>query len=168
MRVRSLGTVGAAARGILITTGTNATPIVATITAGHRQNDGRSHRHRRRDRAHRHERRLDARLGLGHDLQAAGLARQRHIRRHGGRRGAVRCHAVPGGQRLRGAHRPAIGRGIGGNARDRGRRPAESRTTRSLATPIRPAHTPRGSPPRFAPTRWRSRRRPRARTCSSR
>jgi hypothetical protein len=36
VKTRSLGTVGAAARGILITSGTNATPVVATITAGHR------------------------------------------------------------------------------------------------------------------------------------
>lgn len=35
VRVRSLGSVGSAARGILITSGTNATPIVATVTAGH-------------------------------------------------------------------------------------------------------------------------------------
>lgn len=32
----SLGTCSSAARGILITGGTNATPIVATLTAGHR------------------------------------------------------------------------------------------------------------------------------------
>jgi hypothetical protein len=32
----SLGTCSSAARGILITGGTNATPIVATVTAGHR------------------------------------------------------------------------------------------------------------------------------------
>lgn len=32
----SLGTVSSAARGVLITAGTNATPIVATVTAGHR------------------------------------------------------------------------------------------------------------------------------------
>lgn len=36
IKVKSLGTVGSAARGILITGGTNATPIVATVTAGHR------------------------------------------------------------------------------------------------------------------------------------
>lgn len=35
VKVRSLGSVGSAARGILITSGTNATPIVATVTAGH-------------------------------------------------------------------------------------------------------------------------------------
>lgn len=36
LKSKSLGTVGSAARGILITSGTNATPIVATVTAGHR------------------------------------------------------------------------------------------------------------------------------------
>lgn len=36
----SLGTCSSAARGILITGGTNATPIVATITAGHRLKNG--------------------------------------------------------------------------------------------------------------------------------
>jgi hypothetical protein len=36
IKQRSLGSVSSAARGILITGGTNATPIVATITAGHR------------------------------------------------------------------------------------------------------------------------------------
>lgn len=36
IRQRSLGSVSSAARGILITSGTNATPIVATVTAGHR------------------------------------------------------------------------------------------------------------------------------------
>ena len=36
IKVRSLGSVASAARGILITGGTNATPIVATVTAGHR------------------------------------------------------------------------------------------------------------------------------------
>src|SRR5579885_2856453 len=35
VKVRSLGSVSSAARGILITSGTNATPIVATVTAGH-------------------------------------------------------------------------------------------------------------------------------------
>lgn len=40
MKLRSLGTMSSAARGILITGGTNATPIVATITAGHRLKDG--------------------------------------------------------------------------------------------------------------------------------
>lgn len=42
MKVRSLGALASAARGILITSGTNATPIVATVTAGHRlKNDDR-------------------------------------------------------------------------------------------------------------------------------
>lgn len=42
IKQRSLGTVSSAARGILITSGTNATPIVATVTAGHRlKNDDR-------------------------------------------------------------------------------------------------------------------------------
>lgn len=42
IKVRSLGAVSSAARGILITSGTNATPIVATVTAGHRlKNDDR-------------------------------------------------------------------------------------------------------------------------------
>lgn len=36
IKQRSLGTCSSAARGILITGGTNATPIVATVTAGHR------------------------------------------------------------------------------------------------------------------------------------
>ena len=41
-KTRSLGTCSSAARGILITSGTNATPIVATVTAGHRlKNDDR-------------------------------------------------------------------------------------------------------------------------------
>lgn len=40
MKMRSLGTMSSAARGILITGGTNATPIVATITAGHRLKNG--------------------------------------------------------------------------------------------------------------------------------
>jgi hypothetical protein len=40
IKVRSLGSVAAAARGIVITGGTNATPIVATITAGHRLKNG--------------------------------------------------------------------------------------------------------------------------------
>lgn len=40
IKVRSLGHVASAARGILITSGTNATPIVATVTAGHRLKNG--------------------------------------------------------------------------------------------------------------------------------
>lgn len=40
IKVRSLGSVASAARGILITGGTNATPIVATVTAGHRLKNG--------------------------------------------------------------------------------------------------------------------------------
>ena len=40
IKQRSLGTVSSAARGILITSGTNATPIVATVTAGHRLKNG--------------------------------------------------------------------------------------------------------------------------------
>lgn len=40
IKVLSLGSVASAARGILITGGTNATPIVATLTAGHRQRNG--------------------------------------------------------------------------------------------------------------------------------
>jgi hypothetical protein len=40
MKMRSLGSCSSAARGLLITGGTNATPIVATITAGHRLKDG--------------------------------------------------------------------------------------------------------------------------------
>jgi hypothetical protein len=40
LKMRSLGTMSSAARGILITGGTNATPIVATITAGHRLKNG--------------------------------------------------------------------------------------------------------------------------------
>jgi hypothetical protein len=40
IKQRSLGTMSSAARGILITGGTNATPIVATITAGHRLKNG--------------------------------------------------------------------------------------------------------------------------------
>jgi len=41
MKVKSLGTLGAASlSGILMTGGTNATPIVATVTAGHRQRNG--------------------------------------------------------------------------------------------------------------------------------
>lgn len=40
LKTKSLGTVGSAAAGILITSGTNATPIVATITAGHRLKNG--------------------------------------------------------------------------------------------------------------------------------
>lgn len=42
IKQRSLGSCSSAARGILITAGTNATPIVATVTAGHRlKNDDR-------------------------------------------------------------------------------------------------------------------------------
>jgi hypothetical protein len=40
LKLRSLGTMSSAARGLLITGGTNATPIVATVTAGHRLKDG--------------------------------------------------------------------------------------------------------------------------------
>lgn len=40
IRHKALGTCASAARGILMTGGTNATPIVATITAGHRQRNG--------------------------------------------------------------------------------------------------------------------------------
>lgn len=40
LKQRSLGTCSSAARGILITGGTNATPIVATVTAGHRLKNG--------------------------------------------------------------------------------------------------------------------------------
>jgi hypothetical protein len=40
IKQRSLGTCSSAARGILITGGTNATPIVATITSGHRLKNG--------------------------------------------------------------------------------------------------------------------------------
>lgn len=40
IKVRSLGSVASAARGILITSGTNATPIVSTVTAGHRMKNG--------------------------------------------------------------------------------------------------------------------------------
>lgn len=40
LKLRSLGTMSSAARGILITSGTNATPIVATVTAGHRLKNG--------------------------------------------------------------------------------------------------------------------------------
>ena len=41
MKVKSLGTLAAASlSGILMTSGTNATPIVATVTAGHRQRNG--------------------------------------------------------------------------------------------------------------------------------
>jgi len=40
IKLRSLGTMSSAARGILITDGTNATPIVATVTAGHRLKNG--------------------------------------------------------------------------------------------------------------------------------
>jgi len=38
-KVLSLGSVASAAAGILITGGTNATPILATVTAGHRLKD---------------------------------------------------------------------------------------------------------------------------------
>lgn len=42
IKVRSLGSFTSSARGILITGGTNATPIVATVTAGHgMKNDDR-------------------------------------------------------------------------------------------------------------------------------
>lgn len=42
IKQRSLGSVSSAARGILVTSGTNATPIVLTVTAGHRlKNDDR-------------------------------------------------------------------------------------------------------------------------------
>lgn len=40
IKLKSLGTCASAARGILMTSGTNATPIVATVTAGHRQRNG--------------------------------------------------------------------------------------------------------------------------------
>lgn len=40
LKLRSLGTMSSAARGILITGGTDATPIVATVTAGHRLKNG--------------------------------------------------------------------------------------------------------------------------------
>lgn len=40
IKVRSLGTVSAAARGIVISDGTNASPIVATVTALHRLKNG--------------------------------------------------------------------------------------------------------------------------------
>ncbi len=40
VKVLSLGSFASAARGVLITGGTNATPIVATVTAGHRQRNG--------------------------------------------------------------------------------------------------------------------------------
>lgn len=40
IKQRSLGTCSSAARGILITGGTNATPIVATVTAAHRLKNG--------------------------------------------------------------------------------------------------------------------------------
>lgn len=40
LKLRSLGTMSSAARGILISSGTNATPIVATVTAGHRLKNG--------------------------------------------------------------------------------------------------------------------------------
>lgn len=42
LKVRSLGSFTSAARGILVTSGTNATPIVLTVTAGHgMKNDDR-------------------------------------------------------------------------------------------------------------------------------
>ena len=40
VQTKSLGSAGSAVAGILITGGTNATPIVATITAGHGLKDG--------------------------------------------------------------------------------------------------------------------------------
>ncbi len=40
LKTHALGTCSSAARGILITGGTNATPIVATVTAGHRLKNG--------------------------------------------------------------------------------------------------------------------------------
>ena len=40
LKSKSLGAVASAARGILITSGTNATPIVATVTAGHHAKNG--------------------------------------------------------------------------------------------------------------------------------
>jgi hypothetical protein len=40
LKLRSLGTISSAARGQLITSGTNATPIVATVTALHRMKNG--------------------------------------------------------------------------------------------------------------------------------
>jgi hypothetical protein len=40
IKMRSLGSVSSAARGILITAGAAATPWVATVTAGHRLKDG--------------------------------------------------------------------------------------------------------------------------------
>lgn len=40
IKAKSLGTCSSAARGILITDGTNATPIVTTVTAGHRLKNG--------------------------------------------------------------------------------------------------------------------------------
>jgi hypothetical protein len=39
-KVQSLGSAGSAVAGILITSGTNATPIVATVTAGHGLKNG--------------------------------------------------------------------------------------------------------------------------------
>lgn len=39
IKVKSLGTVSSAARGVLLTAITDATPNVATLTAGHRQNN---------------------------------------------------------------------------------------------------------------------------------
>jgi hypothetical protein len=40
LKQRSLGSVSSAARGLLISSGTNASPIVATIGAGHRLKNG--------------------------------------------------------------------------------------------------------------------------------
>lgn len=40
LKHKALGTCASAARGILMTGGTNASPIVATVTAGHRQRNG--------------------------------------------------------------------------------------------------------------------------------
>src|SRR4030088_1688129 len=40
LQLKSLGTVSSAARGIVITGGTNATPIVPTISAAHRLRNG--------------------------------------------------------------------------------------------------------------------------------
>lgn len=40
LKLKSLGSMSSAARGLLITGGTNATPIVATVTAGHRLKNG--------------------------------------------------------------------------------------------------------------------------------
>lgn len=40
LKYNSLGTASSAARGILVTSATNATPSVLTVTAGHRQRNG--------------------------------------------------------------------------------------------------------------------------------